>query len=530
MTPRTVVISYSHQDEAWKERLLTHLRVLELEGTLDVWDDRRIPAGDDWPQSIEEAIAQADVAILIVSKHFLTSRFIREEELTRILKARSEGGLRVIPLIAEPCAWQEVRALRNIQAWPRDGRPLSAGDHHRIDADLAELAVDVKNGLDRTGRPTLVDQRTAPKSSWLIPWLAGSAILAALFTAAATQWRLSTAVSLTLVTERISFVVRGTRQVIDPDLEFSALTVERCAGVTFEGIALANVESLNVSPARLTCRDPDAKLALRNWDDGPHALGTLGPIGIDPGAMVAISLAAGRVPVLTLELSGHQFTMDVPIEHDLEVVADLMDALPAAVEGTPGLVRYAGTLHDAPRHVVRIETKERGAILVAVLTGKSLGAAFLSRERFPVESVQIDKEALDGAAMTALLADSSLSYLDYPAMPARLIPKDNAIILEQLSEAQVRGLRLETLDAPGSRDSTLAIKVTVEGHLMRGAIGTGDRGHPEEPNRGRWSDPRLTVYDRFMQRPVRLATVATAWAVATFLPAYVLWKRRAAGV
>lgn len=495
-----------------------------------MWDDRRIPAGDDWPQSIEEAIAQAQVAILIVSKHFLTSKFIRERELTRILKARSEGGLRVIPLIAEPCAWQEVRALRNIQAWPRDGRPLSAGDHHRIDADFVELAVAVKNGLDRVGPPALVDQRTAPRSSWLIAWLAGSGVLAALLTAAATQRPLTTAVGLTLVTERISFVVRGTRQVMDPALEFSALTIERCAGTTFEGIDLANVESLIASPPRLTCRDPDAKLALRNRDDGPRALGTLGPIGIDPGATVAIGLAPGRVPVLTLELSGHKFTLDVPIEHDLEVVADLVDATSTAVALTPGLVRYTGTLHDAPRHVVRIETRERGAVLVAALTGKSLGAAFLSRERFPVESVQIDKETLDGAAMTALLADSSLSYLDYPAMPARMIPKDNAIILEQMSEAHVRGLRLEALDSPGPLGSTPAIKLTVEGNLMRGAVGTGDRGHPEEPNRGRWSDPRLTVYEMLTQRPLRLATVATAWVVATLLPAYVSWKRRAAAV
>ena len=335
---------------------------------------------------------------------------------------------------------------------------------------------------------------------------------------------------LTLVTERISFVVRGTRQVIDPDLEFSALTVERCAGATFEGIDLANVESLLATPPRLTCRDPDAKLALRNRDDGPLALGTLGPIGIDPGATVAIGLAPGRVPVLTLELSGHQFTLDVPIEHDLEVVADLMDATSTGVEGTPGLVRYTGTLHDAPRHVVSIETRERGAVLVAALTGKSLGAAFLSRERFPVESVQINKETLDGAAMTALLADSSLSYLDYPAMPARMIPKDNAIILEQMAEAHVRGLRLEALDSSDPRGPTPAIKLTVEGNLMRGAVGTGDRGHPEEPNRGRWSDPRLTVYDLLTQRPVRLATVATAWVVATLLPAYVRWKRRAAAI
>jgi hypothetical protein len=45
--PPSIFISYSHADEAWKDRVEKQLRVLEPEGNFEVWDDRRIAAGDD---------------------------------------------------------------------------------------------------------------------------------------------------------------------------------------------------------------------------------------------------------------------------------------------------------------------------------------------------------------------------------------------------------------------------------------------------------------------------------------------------
>ena len=47
MTPQ-VFISYSHQDEAWKDRIQAHLGVLARQGLLSVWDYRQIQAGQDW--------------------------------------------------------------------------------------------------------------------------------------------------------------------------------------------------------------------------------------------------------------------------------------------------------------------------------------------------------------------------------------------------------------------------------------------------------------------------------------------------
>ena len=56
MTQPTIFISYSRVDEEWKDRLVKQLRVLQLEGAFDVWDDRRIQTGDDWYPEIEAAM------------------------------------------------------------------------------------------------------------------------------------------------------------------------------------------------------------------------------------------------------------------------------------------------------------------------------------------------------------------------------------------------------------------------------------------------------------------------------------------
>ena len=143
MTQPTVFISYIHRDEEWKDRLVTHLGVLRHQGLLDLWDDRRIGAGEDWKQEIQQAIDAASVAVLLVSAHFLTSRFILGEEVPRLLERRDKEGLRIFPVIVKPCAWQTVGWLSRIQARPKDGRPLSAGNEHQIDADLAAIAAEV---------------------------------------------------------------------------------------------------------------------------------------------------------------------------------------------------------------------------------------------------------------------------------------------------------------------------------------------------------------------------------------------------
>lgn len=79
MSGPTVFISYSHQDEAWKDQLVRQLRVLELEDAYVVWDDRKIVAGEGWSAEIETAMASARAAVLLV----VTTPSFRDRPRTR---------------------------------------------------------------------------------------------------------------------------------------------------------------------------------------------------------------------------------------------------------------------------------------------------------------------------------------------------------------------------------------------------------------------------------------------------------------
>ena len=149
MTAPTVFISYSHKDEDWKDLLVSHLGVLQHEGLLDLWDDRRIGGGEGWYEEIQGAMTKASVAILLISANFLTSKFILEEEVTRLMERREKEGMRIFPIIAKPCAWKQVKWLSRMNLRPKDGKALSGGNEHQIDTDLAAIANEVADIIKR---------------------------------------------------------------------------------------------------------------------------------------------------------------------------------------------------------------------------------------------------------------------------------------------------------------------------------------------------------------------------------------------
>lgn len=139
----TVFISYSHKDEIWKEKLVTHLDVLQQEGLIDIWEDNQIIAGEDWHQKIQQAIETAKVAILLVSAEFLASDFIKNKEVPRLLERRDREGLWILPLILKPCVWDEVKWLARMQVRPKDGKAIISGDEYQIETNLATIAKEI---------------------------------------------------------------------------------------------------------------------------------------------------------------------------------------------------------------------------------------------------------------------------------------------------------------------------------------------------------------------------------------------------
>jgi tetratricopeptide (TPR) repeat protein len=144
VTQPLIFISYSHEDEAEKEQLLDHLGVLQHAGLIDLWSDDRIGAGAEWEVEISQAVAQAKVAILLITANFLTSDFILGRELPALLQRREAEGLVILPVIAKACAWQRVEWLAPIiQADPKRIKPIWRGPNSRVDEELAVIAEQV---------------------------------------------------------------------------------------------------------------------------------------------------------------------------------------------------------------------------------------------------------------------------------------------------------------------------------------------------------------------------------------------------
>lgn len=157
----TVFISYSHKDEAWKDRLVTHLGVLSAQGLINLWQDRLIGAGEDWRKNIEDAMSAASIAVLLITANSLTSDFILNEEVPPLIQRHAREGVRIYPIIVEPCAWQLVGWLGQMNLRPKDGRPLSDGNENQINSDLAAIATEIYLLL-RSTAPLPGPQRFVP--------------------------------------------------------------------------------------------------------------------------------------------------------------------------------------------------------------------------------------------------------------------------------------------------------------------------------------------------------------------------------
>jgi TIR domain len=121
-----IFISYSHKDEVWKDRLLTHLRVLERRGMVDLWDTSRIQAGANWVADITKAISEANIALLLISPDFLASDFIVQRELPILLEHYQKRGLTVLSILIQQCFWASIPALAQIQFLNDPENPLAA--------------------------------------------------------------------------------------------------------------------------------------------------------------------------------------------------------------------------------------------------------------------------------------------------------------------------------------------------------------------------------------------------------------------
>lgn len=157
-----IFISYSRQDSKQLEELQGFLKPLERDFSLKPWTDRQIQPGDDWKAAIDQALAEANIGLLLVTQAFVASDFIAKHELPYLLDKPQRGQLSLIPVF---CQLQQRRhrrpgtaeAARLRQPGPAPLQASKAAREEKLAAlsqRLLELCQSAKPVLPtRPGRP-----------------------------------------------------------------------------------------------------------------------------------------------------------------------------------------------------------------------------------------------------------------------------------------------------------------------------------------------------------------------------------------
>jgi CheY-like chemotaxis protein len=128
--PVSLFYSYAHEDEALRDELRGHLKILERRGLLSSWYDREIKAGEDWHAKIDEQLQMADLVLLLVSKDFIDSDYIFGNELTVAMQRHQAGFATVVPIIVRAIDIdpddREALPFLSLQGLPTDMRPVTS--------------------------------------------------------------------------------------------------------------------------------------------------------------------------------------------------------------------------------------------------------------------------------------------------------------------------------------------------------------------------------------------------------------------
>ncbi|MFN6502109.1 MAG: COR domain-containing protein [Nostoc sp. DedQUE01] len=148
ITRNQVFISYSHQDQHWLTKLQKHLKPMIRNQTLVAWDDSKIQPGAKWRDEIENALAAAKVAVLLVSPDFLASDFIADNELPPLLDAAEAEGLTIIWIPLTYSGYEETEIEKYLSVHPPN-QPLKSLNSAQEDQAWMNICKQIKAAIVR---------------------------------------------------------------------------------------------------------------------------------------------------------------------------------------------------------------------------------------------------------------------------------------------------------------------------------------------------------------------------------------------
>lgn len=146
----SLFISYSHKDEDLKDKLKSHLSSLKREGTIRIWDDRKIIGGSEWEPEIMNRVSTYEFILLLISADFIDSDFCMSKEVEIAMERHEQKSAVVIPIFVRPCDFKNL-SFSKLQGFPKDAKPVTTWTN--IDEAFTDISKGVRNSIDNFLQP-----------------------------------------------------------------------------------------------------------------------------------------------------------------------------------------------------------------------------------------------------------------------------------------------------------------------------------------------------------------------------------------
>ena len=113
---------------------------------IEIWTDKEIAVGAKWHDSIQNSLAKAKVAVLLVTPAFLDSPYIASHELPAFLQAAESEGLIIFWIPVKPSSYQETE-IAQFQAAHPPNQPLSGLRGAKLDQAFVDIVSKLRNAL-----------------------------------------------------------------------------------------------------------------------------------------------------------------------------------------------------------------------------------------------------------------------------------------------------------------------------------------------------------------------------------------------
>lgn len=123
--PLPLFICYAHANERTVRQLIPSLKVLARRGYIAPWRDTDLVPGEDWDDTIKDRLSNAKVILFMVSRDFLASKYITEQERPLAIALMQEKSAVVVPVLLSECSWREEDFARLERLPPKDD-PVSS--------------------------------------------------------------------------------------------------------------------------------------------------------------------------------------------------------------------------------------------------------------------------------------------------------------------------------------------------------------------------------------------------------------------